>query len=62
MCERKSFADTQVSAEGEGRGALDKVKTKVEAALPLEDHRGAEINQQPLEEPTLEQVGGQRRL
>jgi len=41
------------------------MKTMVRQAVPLEFmevHGGAEIHLQPVEDPTLEQVGAQRRL
>ena len=73
-CERNNSADTKVSEEGGGGGApgagaeipLQPVgKTMVRQAVPLqpmEVHGGAEIHLQPVEDPTPEQVGAQRRL
>ncbi|GAB0187378.1 hypothetical protein GRJ2_001203100 [Grus japonensis] len=66
--ERNNSADTKVSADGGGGGApgagaeipLQPLeKTMVRQAVPLqpmEDDGGADINLQPVEDPTLEQV------
>jgi len=67
QCERNSAADTKVSEE-EGEGGLPGAKAEislqhgedhVRQAVPLqpmEVHGGADINLQPVEYPTLEQV------
>ena len=73
-CKRNNPADTKVSEEGGGGGAPGAgaeiplqpvVKTMVRQVVPLqprEVHRGADIHLQPMENPTLEQVGARRRL
>ena len=73
-CKRNNPADPQVSEEGGGGDApgagaeipLQPVgKTVGRQAVPLwprEVHGGADLHLQPREDPTLEQVGAQRRL
>ena len=73
-CKRNNPADTKVSEEGGGGDAPGTtaeiplqpvVKTLVRQAVPLqprEVHGGADIYPQPVEDPTPEQVGSQRRL
>ena len=74
ICERNNSADTKVSKEGGGGGApgagaeiplQPMVKTMVRQAVPLQPmdvHGGADIHLQPVEDPTPEQVGAQKRL
>ncbi|PKU43327.1 protein pxr1-like [Limosa lapponica baueri] len=74
ICERNNSADTKVSEEEEGGGApgaraeiplQSMVKTMVRQAVPLqpiEVNGGTDIHLQPMEDPTPEQVGAQRRL
>ena len=69
ICERNNLADPKVSEEGGGGDAPGAgaeiplqpvVKTMVRQAVPLqpmEVHSGADIHLQPMEDPTLEQVG-----
>ena len=73
-CQRNNPVDTKVSEEGGGGDAPGTraetplqpvVKTMVRQAVPLqprEVHSGADIHLQPMEDPTREQVGSQRRL
>ena len=73
-CERNNPADPQVSEEGGGGDApgagaeipLQPVgKTVVRQAVPLQSMEvcsGADTHLQPMEDPTPEHVGAQRRL
>ncbi|GAB0182127.1 acid sphingomyelinase-like phosphodiesterase 3b [Grus japonensis] len=68
LCERNNSADTKVSEEGGGGGALGTraeiplqpmMKTMVKQAVPLQPmkvHSGADIHLHPWEDPMLEQV------
>ena len=74
LCESNNSADTKAREEGGGGGApgagaeiplQPMVKTMVRQAVPLqpmEVHGGADIHLQPMEDPTPEQMGAQRRL
>jgi len=54
MCEKSNSADTNVSEEGAGGGALG---TRAEMSLqPMEVHSGKDIHLQPVEDSTPEQV------
>jgi len=64
-CERNNSADSKVNEEGGGGGApgMEKITVRQAVSLhPMEVHSGADIHLQPMEDPTLEQVGAQNRL